>query len=67
MENSIDFSRFHVVFYDANQQKAGILQNMVLIHEGGNIYRLTGSLPVSNKVLVGNHFVGKWWFMQISI
>lgn len=38
---------------------AGILQNMVLIHEGGNIYRLTGSLPVSNKVLVGNHFVGK--------
>lgn len=59
MENSIDFSRFHVVFYDANQQKAGILQNMVLIHEGGNIYRLTGSLPVSNKVLVGNHFVGK--------
>lgn len=59
MENSIDFSRFHVVFYQANQQKAGILQNMVLIHEGGNIYRLTGSLPVSNKVLVGNHFVGK--------
>lgn len=59
MENSIDFSRFHVVFYDANQQMAGILQNMVLIHEGGNIYRLTGSLPVSNKVLVGNHFVGK--------
>lgn len=59
MENSIDFSRFHVVFYDANQQKAGILQNMVLIHEGGNIYRLTGSLPVSNKVLVGNHFEGK--------
>lgn len=59
MENSIDFSRFHVVFYDANQQMAGILQNMVLIHMGGNIYRLTGSLPVSNKVLVGNHFVGK--------
>lgn len=59
MENSIDFSRFHVVFYDANQQKAGILQNMVLIHMGGNIYQLTGSLPVSNKVLVGNHFEGK--------
>lgn len=59
MENSIDFSRFHVVFYDANHRKAGILQNMVLIHVGGNIYRLTGSLPVSNKVLVGNHFVGK--------
>lgn len=59
MENSIDFSRFHVVFYDANHRMAGILQNMVLIHEGGNIYRLTGSLPVSNKVLVGNHFVGK--------
>lgn len=59
MENSIDFSRFHVVFYDANQQMAGILQNMVLVHLGGNIYRLTGSLPVSNKVLVGNHFVGK--------
>lgn len=59
MENSIDFSRFHVVFYDANHRKAGILQNMVLIHEGGNIYRLTGSLPVSNKVLVGNHFEGK--------
>lgn len=59
MENSIDFSRFHVVFYQANQQMAGILQNMVLIHEGGNIYRLTGSLPVSNKVLVGNHFEGK--------
>lgn len=59
MENSIDFSRFHVVFYQTNQQMAGILQNMVLIHEGGNIYRLTGSLPVSNKVLVGNHFVGK--------
>lgn len=59
MENSIDFSRFHVVFYQANQQMAGILQNMVLIHEGDNIYRLTGSLPVSNKVLVGNHFVGK--------
>lgn len=67
MENSIDFSRFHVVFYQTNQQMAGILQNMVLIHEGGNIYRLTGSLPVSNKVLVGNHFEGKWWFMQISI
>lgn len=59
MENSIDFSRFHVVFYQANQQMAEILQNMVLIHEGGNIYRLTGSLPVSNKVLVGNHFEGK--------
>lgn len=59
MENSIDFSRFHVVFYQTNLQMAGILQNMVLIHEGGNIYRLTGSLPVSNKVLVGNHFVGK--------
>lgn len=59
MENSIDFSRFHVVFYDANHRKAGILQNMVLIHVGDNIYRLTGSLPVSNKVLVGNHFVGK--------
>lgn len=59
MEDSIDFSRFHVVFYQTNQQMAGILQNMVLIHEGGNIYRLTGSLPVSNKVLVGNHFEGK--------
>lgn len=59
MENSIDFSRFHVVFYDANHRWAGILQNMVLIHVGGNIYRLTGSLPVSNKVLVGNHFEGK--------
>lgn len=59
MENSIDFSRFHVVFYDINHRMAGILQNMVLIHEGGNIYRLTGSLPVSNKVLVGNHFEGK--------
>lgn len=59
MENSIDLSRFHVVFYQTNQQMAGILQNMVLIHEGGNIYRLTGSLPVSNKVLVGNHFEGK--------
>lgn len=59
MENSIDFRRFHVVFYDANHRKAGILQNMVLIHVGGNIYRLTGSLPVSNKVLVGNHFEGK--------
>lgn len=59
MENCIDFSRFHVVFYDANHRMAGILQNMVLIHVGGNIYRLTGSLPVSNKVLVGNHFVGK--------
>lgn len=59
MENSIDFSKFHVVFYDANHRMAGILQNMVLIHVGGNIYRLTGSLPVSNKVLVGNHFVGK--------
>ena len=59
MENSIDLSRFHVVFYDASHRMAGILQNMVLIHVGGNIYRLTGSLPVSNKVLVGNHFVGK--------
>lgn len=59
MENSIDLSRFHVVFYLANQQMAGILQNMVLVHLGGNIYRLTGSLPVSNKVLVGNHFDGK--------
>ena len=59
MENSIDFSRFHVVFYDANHRMAGILQNMVLIHVGGNIYRLTGSLPVSNKVLVGNYFEGK--------
>lgn len=59
MENSIDFSRFHVVFYDANHRMAGILQNMVLIHMGGNIYRLTGSLPVSNKVLVGNYFKGK--------
>ena len=59
MENSIDLSRFHVVFYQANQQMAGILQNMVLVHLGGNIYRLTGSLPVSKKVLVGNHFEGK--------
>lgn len=59
MENSIDLSRFHVVFYDANHRMAGILQNMVLIHMGSNIYRLTGSLPVSNKVLVGNHFEGK--------
>lgn len=59
MENSIDFSRFHVVFYDANHRMAGILQNMVLIHMDGNIYQLTGSLPVSNKVLVGNHFEGK--------
>lgn len=59
MENSIDFSRFHVVFYDANHRMAGILQNMVLVHLGGNIYRLTGSLPVSNKVLVGNYFEGK--------
>lgn len=59
MENGIDLSRFHVVFYQANQQMAGILQNMVLVHLGGNIYRLTGSLPVSNKVLVGNHFEGK--------
>lgn len=59
MENSLDFNRFHVVFYDANHRMAGILQNMVLIHVGGNIYRLTGSLPVSNKVLVGNHFEGK--------
>ena len=59
MENSIDLSRFHIVFYQANQQMAGILQNMVLVHLGGNIYRLTGSLPVSNKVLVGNHFEGK--------
>ena len=59
MENSIDLSRFHVVFYDASHRMAGILQNMVLIHVGGNIYRLTGSLPVSNKVLVGNYFEGK--------
>ena len=59
MENSIDLSKFHVVFYQTNQQMAGILQNMVLVHLGGNIYRLTGSLPVSNKVLVGNHFEGK--------
>lgn len=59
LENNIDFSRFHVVFYDANHRMAGILQNMVLIHMGGNIYRLTGSLPVNNKVLVGNHFEGK--------
>lgn len=59
MENSIDLSRFHVVFYQTNQQMAGILQNMVLVHLGGNIYRLTGSLPVSYKVLVGNHFEGK--------
>ena len=59
MENSIDLSRFHVVFYQPNQQMAGILQNMVLVHLGGNIYRLTGSLPVSNKVLVGPHFEGK--------
>lgn len=59
MENNIDFSRFHVVFYDVNHRMAGVLQNMVLIHMGGNIYRLTGSLPVSNKVLVGNHFEGK--------
>lgn len=59
MENSIDFSRFHVVFYDVNHRMAGILQNMVLIHVGGSIYRLTGSLPVSNKVLVGNYFEGK--------
>ena len=59
MENSIDLSRFHVVFYQTNQQMAGILQNMVLVHLGGNIYRLTGSLPVSNKVLVDNHFDGK--------
>lgn len=59
MENSIDLSRFHVVFYQTNQQLAGILQNMVLVHLGGNIYRLTGSLPVSYKVLVGNHFEGK--------
>lgn len=59
MENSIDLSKFHVVFYQANQQMAGILQNMVLVHLGGNIYRLTGSLPVSNKVLVGNYFEGK--------
>ena len=59
MENRIVLSRFHVVFYQANQQMAGILQNMVLIQRGGNIYRLTGSLPVSNKVLVGNLFEGK--------
>ena len=59
MENSIDLSKFHVVFYQTNQKMAGILQNMVLVHLGGNIYRLTGSLPVDNKVLVGNHFEGK--------
>ena len=59
MENNIDFNRFHVVFYDVNHRMAGVLQNMVLIHVGGNIYRLTGSLPVSNKVLVGNYFEGK--------
>lgn len=59
MENNIDFSRLHVVFYDVNHRMVGVLQNMVLIHMGGNIYRLTGSLPVSNKVLVGNHFEGK--------
>lgn len=59
MENSIDLSKFHVVFYDANHRMVGILQNMVLVHLGGNIYRLTGSLPVDNKVLVGNHFEGK--------
>lgn len=59
MENNIDFSRFHVVFYDANHHLAGILQNMVLIHTGGNIYQLTGTLPVSNKELVGNSFEGK--------
>lgn len=59
MENSIDLSKFHVVFYDANHRMVGILQNMVLVHLGGNIYRLTGSLPVSNKVLVGNYFEGK--------
>lgn len=59
MENSIDLSRFHVVFYDANHRMAGILQNIVLVHLGGNIYQLTGSLPVSNKVLVGNLFEGK--------
>lgn len=59
MENRIDFSRFHVVFYDANHRMAGILQKMVLIHMGGNIYQLTGTLPVSNKVLVGSYFEGK--------
>lgn len=59
MENSIDLSKFHVVFYDAKHRMVGILQNMVLVHLGGNIYRLTGSLPVSNKVLVGNYFEGK--------
>lgn len=59
MENSIDLSKFHVVFYDANHRMVGILQNMVLVHLGGNIYRLTGSLPVSNNVLVGNYFEGK--------
>ena len=59
MENRIDFSRFHVVFYDANHRMAGILQKMVLIHMGGNIYQLTGTLPVSNKVLVGSLFEGK--------
>lgn len=59
MENSIDLSKFHVVFYDAKHRMVGILQNMVLVHLGGNIYRLTGSLPVSNNVLVGNYFEGK--------
>ena len=59
MENRIDFSRFHVVFYDDNHRMAGVLQKMVLIHMGGNIYQLTGTLPVSNKVLVGSHFEGK--------
>ena len=59
MENRIVFSRFHVVFYDDNHRMAGVLQKMVLIHMGGNIYQLTGTLPVSNKVLVGNHFEGK--------
>ena len=59
MENRIDFSRFHVVFYDDNHRMAGVLQKMVLIHMCGNIYQLTGTLPVSNKVLVGSHFEGK--------
>lgn len=30
MENSIDLSRFHVVFYQTNQKKAGILQTWCL-------------------------------------
>ena len=58
-DNSIDVRSLPGGFYHANHRMAGNLQNMVLIHVGGNIYRLTGSLPVSNKVLVGNHFEGK--------